>query len=396
MSAAAPDPTPTSEPSPPARPLWEVIALFTQLGFTAFGGPAAHVAMFERECVERRGWLDRRRFLDMLAITNLLPGPNSTEMAIHLGYARAGWPGLIAAGVCFILPAALMCTALAVLYETYAVLPAVAGMFRGVQPVMWVVIADAVRRLGRDAVPDRLRAVIAVAAGAAGLAQVTEPAVLAAAGVVGWLVYAPRSSAPPAAMLAWVPAPILAAAPPAAAAMDRLLPMTLHFLKTGAILFGSGYLLINYLRSDLVIREGWLTERELLDGIAVGQFTPGPVLTAAAFLGYRLAGPAGAASATAAIFLPAFVAVAAIAGRFETLRSLGGLSAVLSGVNAAVTGLMAAVLVQLAPSLFAPGGRPDAYAIAAAVVGGIVLWRKINPTWLVPPAAAAGWWVYGG
>jgi chromate transporter len=373
------------------------------MGFTAFGGPPAHIAMMQRECVARRGWLDERRFLDMLAVTNLLPGPNSTEMAIHLGHARAGWPGLLVAGAAFIGPAALLTLLIAWVYEANRDLAWLRAVFGGIQPVMWVVIVAAVATLGRKAVTGGGTAAVAVAAAVSPFVGVSELIVLAAAGLAGWLT-ADRDAGRKLAALLPLPTalPPMAAEWPAlvwSATPDRLPLMGWYFLKTGATLFGSGYLVVGLLRADFVTREGWLTEAELLDAIAVGQFTPGPVLSAATFIGYRLGGVAGAALATAAMFLPAFLAVAAVStgGRFERLRSAPALSAALTLINAAVVGLMAAAAVQLIPATFAPGGTVSAFSLcAAAASAGLVLGLGLNPTWLIIPAGLAGWMASGG
>jgi chromate transporter len=327
--------------------------------------------------------------------------------------------------VCFIAPAAVLTALVAALYGALELLPAARSAFRGIEPVVLVVIAAVVLRLIPEAIRDWPGAIAAV--GTAGLmivaglpaaAEVLPPVVvgspeliaLAIGAIFGWVAYRPRGDggAPPAAAAAvsflpgWLP-PATAATTVGAAATTAgatsLGMMTLYFLKTGALLFGSGYLLINFLRADFVLREGALTERELLDAIAVGQFTPGPVLSAATFIGWRLHGPLGALAATAAIFLPAFLIMIAVAGRFERLRATPAPAAVLRGVYPVVVGLLAAVLVQLAgPALFPPGeaGRsPDATAWAiAAVTAGAVFGLRLNPTWLMAPAALAGIAVY--
>lgn len=385
-------------PAPPgpqsAPPLREVIRLFLRLGFTAFGGPAAHIGLLERECVDRRRWLDHRHFLDMLAITNLLPGPNSTEMVIHLGYVRAGWAGLIAAGLAFILPAATLTLLIAWLYQEYRVLPAVAAVFKGIQPVMLAVIAGAVVKLGRGCIKRALPALLAAAALAAGLAGVNELLVLGVAAAVGW---AGSDRGAGAKLAAWLPTSLLGTVPPLPLMSnpDLLPKMTLLFLKTGAVLFGSGYLLVNFLRADFVVDNPLLSEPQLLDAIAVGHFTPGPLLSAATFIGYQLCGLVGAAAATVAIFLPAFLCVALVAGRFEQLRTAPAVSGVLAAVNPAVVGLMAAVSAQLFAGTCMPTGQPDGYALGAfALSAGFVLGLGYNTIWLLPPAAVAGYLTY--
>ena len=303
----------TSAPHRPAPPtsLRELARLFGRLGFTAFGGPAAHIAMMEDEVVRRRGWMTHEQFLDLLGATNLIPGPNSTEMAIHIGHARARWAGLVVAGVCFILPAVLIVMAIGWAYVRFGALPEVAGVLYGVKPVIIAVVVQALWGLGRTALKTWFVAGVALAALAASLAGIHELLVLVAAGVV---VAARRAIADARASRAasWLPWPVLGvgAAGTAASTAFGLGPLFLVFLKIGSVLFGSGYVLLAFLRSDLVDRLHWLTESQLLDAVAVGQVTPGPVFTTATFIGYVLGGPAAAAVATIGIFLPAFVFVA--------------------------------------------------------------------------------------
>ncbi|HVL11327.1 MAG TPA: chromate efflux transporter, partial [Gemmata sp.] len=333
----------------PRVPLRTVAGLFLRLGATSFGGPAAHVALMEDECVRRRGWLTHAEFLDLLGATNLIPGPNSTEIAIHIGHRVAGWPGLVVAGACFILPAAVIVGLLAWVYVAYAELPPVAGVLYGVKPVVIAVVVQALWRLGRSGIRTPLVAAVAVAATVLAALGVHELLVLFGMGlavpVVRGLFVRPRSAAP-AVLLAvpTLPAVGVAAAP----ASFGLGPLFLFFLKVGSVLFGSGYVLLAFLRADLVERYGWLSERELLDAVAVGQVTPGPVFTTATFIGYLLGGPAGAAVATVGIFLPAFVFVALSVPLVPRLRRSKVAGAFLDGVNAASLALMAVVTVQLA------------------------------------------------
>jgi chromate transporter len=321
--------------------LVEVAIVFGKLGATAFGGPAAHVAMQEEECVRRRGWLDRQRFLDLLAATNLIPGPNSTEMAIHLGRLRAGWPGLVAGGLAFILPSTVLVTALAWAYTRWGALPAATAMLEALRPAVLVVIVDALGGFARTAL--RGAATLAVALAAAGLAfaGVSEVALVFAVLALGL-------------MAARIAPGRLRAVP--------LLELFLVCTKIGATLFGSGYVLIAYLRSEIVGR-GWLDDGRLLDAVAMGQITPGPVSTAATFVGYQVAGLPGAAVATLGMFLPSFVLVAATGPLVERWRTHPVVRGALDLVNAAVVGLIAAVAVGLAPAAVA---TPFAAAVAAA------------------------------
>ena len=344
--------------------LVEVLLVFGRLGLTAFGGPAAHVALQEEECVRRRGWLDRQRFLDLLAATNLIPGPNSTEMACHLGWVRAGWPGLVAGGVAFVLPSAAIVTALAWAYVRFGHVPAAAGFLDGIRPAVLVVVTDAVARFGRDAVRGLATAAVAVAAAALALAGVSEVLLLFAAAALGLAAAFARRVGPR--RLHAVP----------------LLELALVFLKIGATLFGSGYVLIAYLRAELGPR-GWLTDTQLLDAVALGQITPGPVSTAATFAGYVLAGPPGAVVATIGIFLPGFVLVAATGPLLERWRRRPAVREMLDMVNAAVVGVIVAVVLRLVP---AATGGPFEAALAAAA--GLAVWALGVPGTAVMAAAA--------
>ncbi|HEX6989519.1 MAG TPA: chromate efflux transporter [Bacillota bacterium] len=389
----------------PARRLRELAVVFLRLGVLAFGGPAAHIAMMDDEIVERRRWLSRERFLDLLGAANLIPGPNSTELAIHIGYQRAGWPGLLVAGSCFILPAAAIVGGLAWAYDRYQALPAVAALFHGVVPVIVAVVLQALGRLGRAALRDVGRGVAAIGAVVLTLLGVHELLVLGLAGA-GVLLYS-RAARGERALPAAVPflltspggaAPADSGGLPVASSGTGLLalaaaavPVTLDrlflfFVKVGSVLYGSGYVLLAFLRADLVERWGWLTERQLLDAIAVGQVTPGPVFTTATFVGYVLAGPAGAAVATAGIFLPAFVFVALTRPWIGRLRNSAAAGAFLDGVNAGSLALMAVVTLQLARAAVV-----DALTAGLLAVSVIVLWtRRVNPTWLILGGAMVG------
>jgi chromate transporter len=356
----------------------ELALLFLRLGATAFGGPAAHIAFMEEEIVHRRRWMTREEFLDLLGATNLIPGPNSTEMAIHIGYRRGGWRGLIVAGACFILPATLIVWGIAWLYVRYARLPQAEALLYGIKPVIIAIVADALWRLAKTAMRTPLLAVAAIAAAAAAFLGVHELAVLFATGVLVMLVRVRTRAA----MLA-VP---LAALPAAAATSFGLLPLFLFFLKVGSVLFGSGYVLLAFLRADLVERWHWLTEAQLLDAIAVGQITPGPLFTTATFIGYVLGGSAGAVVATIGIFLPAFFFVAISGPLVPRLRRSRLMGTFLDGINAAAVALMAVVTWQLGRAAIV-----DMTTIVLAVASAIVLWRwRVNSAWLVLGGALAG------
>jgi chromate transporter len=313
--------------------LVELAVLFARLGTIAFGGPAAHVAMMDDEVVRRRGWLTRAQFLDYVGATNLIPGPNSTELAIHIGHARAGWPGLLVAGLCFIVPATLIVGALAALYVRYGSLPDVAGVLYGVKPVVIAIVAHALWALGRTAIKTPLLAAVTVAGVVAVARGVPELLVLAAAAMVMILLHSAHRRWFTA-MLGAVPLPasVSASALATTVANFNLTTLFLTFAKIGAVLFGSGYVLLAFLRSEFVERLGWLTEQQLLDAIAVGQVTPGPLFTTATFVGYLLGGPVGALVATIGIFLPAFVFVALSGPLVPRIRRSPAAGAALDGI----------------------------------------------------------------
>lgn len=365
--------------------LFALARFFLRLGTTAFGGPAAHLALMQEELVERRGWLTREQFLDLISAANVIPGPNSTEVAMHVGFVRGRWRGLVVAGACFILPAALIVTALAVVYVRYAALPAVTGVLYAVKPVVIAIVVQAVWRLAVTALKTPLLIALCVIATAAALAGVDELLLLAIAACAMIAVVRLRRSSPPLGVFATVPSVL--AATVAGAPQFGLLPLFLFFLKVGSVLFGSGYVLVAFLRRDLVERWGWLTDQQLLDAVAIGQVTPGPVFTTATFIGYLLGGAAGAVVATAGIFLPAFVFVALSARFVERVRQSPTLAAALDGVNAASLALMIAVSWQLGRSAIVDVPT----ALIAAVSAAVLLLFRLNPTWLVAGAAAVGW-----
>jgi chromate transporter len=331
--------------------LAELARLFLRLGATAFGGPAAHIALMEDEVVTRRGWMSRAEFLDLLGATNLIPGPNSTELAIHVGHARAGWPGLLVAGACFITPAALIVTACAWAYVRFGALPELAGFLYGMKPVVIAIVGQALWRLGRTAIRNARLGTIALAAAAANAWGVGEIEVLAASAALSVLVQLGRERVSPR-FAPLTGAGGLGVAASVSSGAVGLWPIFVFFVKIGSVLFGSGYVLLAFLRTGLVEQRGWLTEGQLLDAVAIGQVTPGPLFTTATFVGYLLAGSLGAAVATLGIFAPAFVFVAASAPFISRLRASATAGALLDGVNAASLALMAVVTVYLARAAF--------------------------------------------
>jgi chromate transporter len=367
----------------PRHALAELALLFLRLGATAFGGPAAHIAMMEDEVVRRRRWLTREEFLDLLGATNLIPGPNSTEMAIHIGHRRAGWPGLIVAGGCFMVPAVVLVSALAWGYVRFGRLPQVGAVMNGIKPVVIAIVMQALWGLCRTAVKTPWLALVAAGATAVNALGVHELIVLAGAGLLMVLLRAPAGKRTPVLFPAALPAAAAVAAAPFS--MGALF---LIFLKIGSVLFGSGYVLLAFLRADLVERLHWLSNSQLIDAIAVGQITPGPVFTTATFIGYLLGGARAALVATAGIFLPAFVFVALSAPLVPRLRRSVLAAAFLDGVNVASLALMVVVTWQLGRSAIV-----SYWTAALAVASAALLLRfRINSMYLVLGGGLAGYW----
>jgi chromate transporter len=388
----------------------DLAALFLRLGATAFGGPAAHISMMEHEVVARRGWMTRGEFLDLMGATNLAPGPTSTKMALFIGYARGGWAGFFAAGLGFVLPSTLIVTAFAWVYVRFGSLPAFPHFFEGIKPVVLALIAQALVGLGRAAVKNRFLLALGLAALAATF-FVHELVLLLVAGCVSAGVMASedllRRGKSDATALA--PPERVEGAEPHVPSKKSFLPLSvslslskkslfvplfalgaplssfsltslfLFFLKTGAVLFGSGYVLLAYLKADLVERWHWLTSAQLLDAVAVGQFTPGPLSSTATFIGYLLGGLPGAGVATLGIFLPAFGFVALMGPFVPRLRRSTLLGASLDGVNVAALALMGSVTLQFArPALT---NAPTVALFLASIA--ILSTMRINAAWLV-------------
>ena len=403
------DPSPPlPSPTEPGR-LGALARLFLKLGFVAFGGPAAHIAMLEDEVVERRGWLSRQHFLDLIGATNLVPGPNSTEMVMHVGYERAGWRGLFVAGACFIGPAVLLTGLLAWMYVAYGDVPAVAPLLVGIKPAVLAIILGALWKLGKKAIKGWRLGVLAVAVTAAVLGGIGEVPALFVAGVVGalWLKLARTPDSGSAARLLPIlflqTAPVAggaaagsAAAGSAAGAVGGVSLWKLFgfFLKVGSVLYGSGYVLVAFLEGDLVGSYGWLTQGQLLDAIAIGQFTPGPVLSTATFVGYLIEGVPGALVATLGIFLPSFVFVGLLNPLVPKLRESAWLSAFLDAVNAAAVALMAAVTLELGMAVLVEPAALVIFALAALAV----LRFKLSTVWIVLGGALLGyaWFLTSG
>jgi chromate transporter len=368
----------------PRTSLRELALLFLRLGTTAFGGPAAHIAMMQDEVVRRRRWLTEEAFLDLLGATNLIPGPNSTEMAIHVGWVRRRWAGLLVAGIAFILPAMLLTGAMGWAYVRFGSVPQVTWLLYGVKPVILAVVVQALWGLAPKAArtwPLRALGVAAVAASALG---VNELVVLFGAGAVMVAArgFRPGGSATVKGVLPFIPV----AGASAAASTVTLPSLFFVFCKTGAVLFGSGYVLLAFLRADLVQRLHWMTEAQLIDAIAVGQVTPGPVFTTATFIGYLLSGPLGALVATVGIFVPAFVFVALSGPLVPCLRASRAAGGFLDGVNVASLALMAVVTAQLGRAAIL-----DVPTAVSALGSAVLLLRfKLSSAWLVLGGAAVG------
>jgi len=397
-------PDPSAQPDPPPS-LATLAGLFLRLGCTAFGGPAVHIAMMRDEVVDRRRWMTEAEFLDLLGATHLIPGPNSTELAIHIGFQRGRWPGLLLAGVCFILPAALIVAAFAWAYQRFGALPQVAGLLYAVKPVVVAVVLQAIAGLLRPAVKSPAHGLLGAAVLALALLGVDELALLfgagALVGVTRWATTqatsehagGPLARVRPllglllvaAAMIA-LPSLLTLALPTATTQSFGPGPLLLFFLKVGSVLYGSGYVLLAFLRDGLVDQWHWLGEAQLLDAVAVGQVTPGPVFTTATFIGYILGGGPGAALATLGIFLPSFVFVGASAWLVPRIRRSALAGAFLDGVNVAALALMLAVTLQIARAALV-----DATTVTLALISAAALLRfKLNSAWLIVSAAALG------
>jgi chromate transporter len=382
------DPNPTELPSSVSPPsgviLREIAQTFLGLGLTAFGGPAAHIAMMERELVRRRQWLSREHYLDLIGLASLVPGPNSTEVAIHLGRVRGGWRGLLIAGSCFILPAMVLVWGLAIAYRQFQTLPVFQGLLYGVKPVVLAIIVLAFWKLTRTALKDYWLAGLAVAIAIASWFGISELPLL----IVGGLAYLVIKfrMLPTLGISVGFMLPTLATVG-ASPVQWQVWQVFLYFLKVGSVLYGSGYVLLAFLQNDLVEKLKLLTSQELLDAIAIGQITPGPVFTTATFIGYLLAGHAGAIAGTVGIFLPAFIFVALTQFGIERLRNAQKFRAFLDGVNAAALALMGVVSLKLGIAAII-----DPVTTGLGLLScGLLLWKpKLNSAWLIVGGAVIG------
>ena len=376
----------TVEPSARVSPVREVLFYFLRLGVIAFGGPAAHIAIMRRELVQQRGWVTDSEFLDLLGATNLIPGPNSTEMTMHLGHRRAGWAGLWLGGACFIVPAVAITLVLAWAYVRYGDTPAGEALITGIQPLILAVILQAIWGLRRAAVKGVATAVVGLAVVALALAGVSEIVLILGSGLVLLAWHLLRLGGANAMLFL----PALGVSPFANMAREpgdhSALSIFLIFAKIGSVLYGSGYVLLAFIQSEFVEQRQWLTKTELVDSISAGQFTPGPVFSTATFVGYLLGGFPGAGAATAGIFLPSFLFVMASARLVPKLRRYPWTAHFLDGVNVAALALMGVVSVTLAREAL-----DTAFAAGLFAAGALVLVRyNPNSAWLVLAGAVAG------
>src|ERR1043166_6467341 len=369
-------------PKPGQSSVGEVAKVFLKLGTIAFGGPAAHIAMMHQEIVIRRRWVNEDRFLDLLGAANLIPGPSSTELAIYLGYERAGWRGLVLGGGCFILPAMLMVLAIAWVYVDYGTTPQANWLLYGIKPVIVVIIVQALCGLFKTAVKGWLLAVVGITVLALYLAGVSPVALIFTGGFLAALalnaqrllklgkfggVFLLSSFGLPTARVEAAQFPF------------GLTTLFLTFLKLGSVVFGSGYVLLAFLRNDFVHRLGWLSDQQILDAVAVGQFMPGPVFTTATFIGYLVGGFPGAMLSTLGIFLPSFIFVTVVFPLVAMLRRSSWASGLLDGVNVAALGLMAGVTWQLGRAALI-----DPFTAGLALVAAVLTFRfRINSAWVV-------------
>jgi chromate transporter len=371
------------------KELLSVTGLFLKLGAISFGGPAASIALIDEEVVRKRGWIDRAHFLDLLAATNLVPGPNVVEMAIHIGHVHAGWLGFIAAGVAFILPAFLISLAFSWIYVHFGTLPEGQAIFYGINPAVMAIILVATYRLGKAALKGKVQILLGVLAFGAALLGVNEVIIILAAGLSGILLYSPPAwmkKQTPVAMFLPLGSLFYAAPKVLSWVDDRLVLLGLFFLKVGALLFGSGMVLFAFIQRDVVTRYGWLSEQQLIDAIAVGQMTPGPVLSSATFIGYLVSGWPGAVVATVAVFLPSFLIVFLIGPILPRLRQSPTAQAFLKGVNAAVVALILAVSLALFRSAIVDIWT--VFLLGACLVA--LLRFRVDTLWLVLGGALLG------
>ncbi len=365
----------------------EIALLFLKLGLIAFGGPAAHVGMMEDEVVTKRKWISRQHFLDLVGATNLIPGPNSTEMTMHCGYERAGWRGLFIAGASFIFPAFVLTGLLAFLYVEYGQVPALEPFIYGIKPAVIAIILSAIYKLGKKALKNWQLGVVGLAVIAASFLGVNEISAILGAGAVGLVWFGIIHNKGTKNVKSILPLAFLQAGHASAAAISNT-KLFLVFLKVGAVLFGSGYVLVAYLDAELINKLGWLTRAQLLEAIAIGQFTPGPVLSTSTFIGYQINGLWGAVAATAGIFLPSFFFVLLVNPVVPKLRKSPLAAGFLDAVNIGAVGIMVAVTYNLGTEILIDW---KTWLIAIVSVFATFTYRKINAFWIVIGGALLGY-----
>ena len=371
--------------------LREIASVFFRMGAVAFGGPAAHIAMMESEIITKRKWMDRQHFLDLMGATNLIPGPNSTEMTMHCGHERGGTVGLFVAGISFIFPAVIITGFLAWLYGEYGTMPEVEPFIAGIKPTVLAIIAGAIYKLGKKALKSVELGILGILVVAVTILGANEILALLGAGILWMLYYQIKTgiksdSEDKKVKKGFLPL-ILLKAPIVAGANATTLKIFLSFLKVGAILYGSGYVLFAYLDAELVTT-GWLSRQELIDAIAIGQFTPGPVLSTATFIGYQLGGFWGAAAASAGIFLPSFLFVLMLNPLIPKMRQSKVLSQFLNAVNIAAVAIMVSVLFEIGRESLVDWRAIVIAAVSFAVTFGL---KKVSVMWVVLGGAILGY-----
>lgn len=379
--------------------LRELALIFLRLGATSFGGPIAHIALMQQEFVERRQWLSQQQFLDLNGAVNLIPGPNSTELAMYIGQQRAGRAGLWVAGFCFILPAACLVLAIAWFYQQFGQLPAVEKLLRGIAPVVVAIVAQALWKFAGTALKGIFPIVIALSALALNYASVSEVTLIFSAALLGlifgWFQRTPEKTEPALTTEERnAQFPFLLIAGTAPLGVSKTWGLFWVFLKIDSVIYGSGYVLLAFLQAELVDKLGWLSQKQLLDAVAVGQMTPGPVFTTATFIGFQIGGLTGALAATAGIFLPSFLLVGLLSMIIERVQKSPMLRPFLDAVNAASLALMAAVTIELGRHALAPQGELSLVAITLAMASLLVLFTtKINSAWLILGGALLGYFL---
>jgi chromate transporter len=373
--------------------LYQLARVFLKLGTIGFGGPAAHMAMMEDEVVTRRSWLTSEAFLDLVGATNLIPGPNSTEMAIHIGYLYAGWQGLMVAGTCFILPAVTLTGILAWVYQQFGTLPQVMPFFNGIQSVVLAIIAVALWRLGQKALKTPRLWLVGLGVVWLVILGVNQVVALFLGGFIGMILLKEKLPSTGIAPFIGLPFSLPMAQISPTTVSPELWELGLFFLKVGSVLYGSGYVLVAFLENELVGKYGWLTQQQLLDAIAIGQFTPGPVLSTSTFIGYLIAGTPGAIVSTVGIFLPSFVFVALLNPLLPKLRRSKWMAAFLDAVNASAVALMAVVTWRLVQTMVFPTTGFNLMAALIVVISVVMIlqWR-VNAAWLILAGALLGGW----